>query len=267
MSEVFGIDVSHYQGKIDWKKVKDAGKQFAIMKCMYEAQSHRKDETFEENYRQCGIYGIARGVYIFIGRASIADPEKDAKALLAHLAGRPLEYGIWLDYESEFLRKEGKEKIKKLTRIYADLFRAAGYYVGIYCNKDWYDNVIHSQLKKDFDFWIARYPKNDIGHYSPTSKLKPSKDTAVAWQYSSKGCVPGINGHVDLDVDYDGVVSLIADRPERKSNEEILQEVLDDKWGTQFTNPTRKELLTRAGYDYETIRQMVNDYYKKGLKK
>ena len=62
MGELFGIDVSHYQGKIDWKKVKGSGKAFAIMKCMYEAQSHRIDETFEENYRQCGIYGIARGV-------------------------------------------------------------------------------------------------------------------------------------------------------------------------------------------------------------
>lgn len=263
MSEVFGIDVSHYQGRIDWRKVAAQGIKFAIMKCQYEAQSHRIDETFENNYRGAGIYGIARGVYIFIGRQSIADPVSDAKALLGHLKDRPLEYGIWLDYESDFLRKEGKERIKKLTAIYADMFRAAGYYVGIYCNRDWYLNVIHPDLKKEFDFWIARYPKNDVGVYNGKSSLKPSCKLAVAWQYSSKGNIPGIETNVDLDVDFDGIVRLIAETPHRKTNEEIVDEVLAGKWGTMNTKPTRKELLTRAGYDYETIRKLVNAAYSK----
>ena len=262
MSEVFGIDVSHYQKSIDWKKVAANNIKFAIMKCMYEAQSHRIDETFEANYRGCGVYGISRGVYIFIGRASIADPEKDARALLEHLKNRPLEYGIWLDYESDFLRKEGKEKIKKLTHIYADIFTDAGYYVGIYCNQDWYDHVIHPDLKKEFDFWIARYPRNDVGKYSPTSKLRPSYKEAVAWQYSSKGHVDGIGPAVDLDVDFDGVVNLMGSAP-KKSYEEIVQEVLEGKWGTKHTSPTRKKLLTMAGYDYDVIQKMVNEYYEK----
>ena len=257
MSEVFGIDVSHYQKSIDWKKVAAQDIRFVIMKCQYEAQSHRIDETFEKNYRGAGIYGIARGVYIFIGRASIADPVSDAKALLGHLKDRPLEYGIWLDYESDFLRKEGKEKIKKLTAIYADMFRAAGYYVGIYCNQDWYDHVIHPDLKRDFDFWIARYPLNDVGAYYK-SKLKPNYQQAVAWQYSSKGKVPGIKGNVDLDVDFDGVVSMIAKTPYKKTDEEMAMEVLEGKWGTAKTNPTRTQLLTMAGYDAKAIQKIVN---------
>ena len=238
MSEVFGIDVSHYQGDIDWKKVKAADKRFAIMKCMYEAQSHRIDETFENNYRKCGIYGISRGVYIFIGRSSIAQPEADAKALLGHLSDRPLEYGIWLDYESEFLRKQGKRKIENLTKIYVDAFRSAGYHVGIYCNKDWYENVIPESLKSDLDFWIARYPKNDSGEFKKSSSLRPSYQKAVAWQYSSKGIVNGIKGHVDLDVDFDGVVNLIGSEPYKKTNEEIVQEILAGKWGTKDTDPS-----------------------------
>lgn len=258
MSEVFGIDVSHYQLQIDWKNVAEQGKKFAILKCQYEAQSHRKDETFENNYRGCGIYGLSRGVYIFIGRCSIADPLADAYALLEHLNGRPLEYGIWLDYESDHLRRQGKKKIEQLTYIYADAFRAAGYYVGIYCNKDWYDNVISENLKAGFDFWIARYPKNDVGAYNKTSSLRPSYKTAVAWQYSSKGHVDGIGPAVDLDVDYDGVVNLIARTPERKSNEEIAEEVLRGMWGTKDSNPSRKKLLTMAGYDYQAIQDIVN---------
>lgn len=263
MSEVFGIDVSHYQKSIDWKKVSAQGIKFAIMKCQYEAQSHRIDETFESNYRGAGIYGISRGVYIFIGSASIANPVADAEALLGHLSDRPLEYGIWLDYESEALRKQGKERIKELTEIYASRFRSAGYYVGIYCNQDWYDHVIHPDLKRQYDFWIARYPKNDVGKYSPTSKLRPSKAIASAWQYSSKGHIDGIPTLVDLDVDYDGIVSLMAETPYKKTNDEIVQEVLAGKWGTKDTRPTRRELLTRAGYDYETIRNLVNAAYEK----
>ena len=258
MKEVLGIDVSHYQLDIDWKQVKEAGKKFAILKCMYEAQSHRKDEYFEANYEGCRRNGIATGVYIFIASASIADPVADANALLHHLYNRKLEYGIWLDYESDVLRRQGKDKIRQLTYIYADIFRRAGYYVGIYSNKDWFDNVIHPDLKRDFDFWIARYPKNDDGEYHSTSSLKPKYPQTVAWQYSSKGHVPGIKGNVDMDVDYDGIINLIAETPLRKSNEEIAKEVWAGKWGSDKTKPTRKELLTRAGYDYAAIQKLVN---------
>ena len=263
MGEVLGVDVSHYQGDIDWKKVAAAGKKFAILKCMYEAQSHRKDGTFEENYRQCGIYGIARGVYIFIASSSIADPEGDAKALLKHLADRPLEYGIWLDFEADVLRRQGKQKIQDMAYTYANMFRSAGYYTGIYCNKDWYDNVITDMLKEDFEFWIARYPKNDTGQYNPKSPLRPNYRTTVAWQYSSKGHVDGIKGLVDLDVDYDGVVSLIAKEPYKKTNLEIAKEVLQGTWGTAKSNPSRKKLLTMAGYDYKTIQRIVNGLLQK----
>lgn len=258
MTEVFGIDVSHHNGTIDWEQVRRDGKEFVIMKCQYEAQSHRIDETFEYNYCEAGKYGIARGVYIYIARASMADPEADANSLLKHLRRRPLEYGIWLDLEDRSVEEKGKSYIRDLAYIYADIFHQAGYYVGIYSNKDWYTRLIHDDLKKDFDFWIARYPKHDTGTYNRTSNLKPSPSVAVAWQYSSKGNVAGIKTRTDLDVDYDGIVRLIAQDPVRKSNEEIAREVWEGKWGTAKSKPTRKELLTRAGYDYEAIREIVN---------
>ena len=260
MPELLGIDVSHYQQKIDWDKVARSGKKFAIMKCMYEAQSHRIDETFEYNYKEAGRVGIARGVYIFIASASMADPEGDAKALLKHLNGRPLEYGIWLDLEANVVRTRGKAYIKGLVGIYNSVFRAAGYYVGIYCNRDWYMNVIHEDLKGSFDFWIARYPRNDVGEYNAYSSLKPSYKMAVAWQYSSKGKVPGIKGNVDLDVDYDGVVNLT--RPDRKTNAQIAHEVIEGKWGNKYSKPSRKELLTAAGYDYYAVQKIVNSLLK-----
>lgn len=262
MSDLFGIDVSHHNGFIDWKKVRSSGVSFAILKCMYEAQSHGIDEQFEANYRGCRENGIQTGVYIFIATSSINDPVADAEALLRHLKGRQLDYGIWLDYESDVLRAQGKEKIRELTQIYVDRFKAAGYKVGIYCNVDWYNNVIHPYLKRDYYFWIARYPKADDGLYHPTSKLRPTMQSCVAWQYSSKGHVPGITKHVDMDIDFNGnTKSLIGSETiKHKTLEEIAQEVWDNKWGTSKTKPTRRELLTRAGYDYKEIQRIVNEY-------
>ena len=206
MSEVLGIDVSHHNGRIDWTKVAQS-KKFAIMKAQYEAQSHRIDETFEYNYAEAGKYGLARGVYIYIARHSIADPVADANALVSKLKGRKLEYGIWLDLEDKNIRHLTKQQFNDLVTVYASIFKAAGYYVGIYCNVDWYKNVLDSHaLGKVYEFWIARYPKNDTGEYNPQSNLKPKY--GCAWQYSSKGKVSGITGNVDLNVDYDGVINL-----------------------------------------------------------
>lgn len=259
MREVLGIDVSHYQGKIDWDRVASSGKQFAIMKAMYEAGSHNIDETFEYNYQKAGDAEMDRGVYIFIGSSSINDPVKDAKALLKHLKGRKLEYGIWLDLESDKLRAKGKEFIRNLCYVYAYHFTQCGYFCGIYCNRDWYLNVIPEDLKNDFDFWIARYPANDNGSYNTLSTIKPSESYAVAWQYSSKGTVPGIQGKVDLDVDYDGVTKLDLYRSYKNTVEKIALEVIDGKWGTKDSVPTRKEMLESAGYNYAEVQAKVNE--------
>ena len=256
MSELLGIDVSHHNGVIDWAKVAKAGMKFVIMKCQYEAQSHRIDETFEYNYEQAGLNGLARGVYIYIARSSMSDMEGDAMALLGHLKGRKLEYGIWLDLEDKTVEVKGKNYIRGLAETYIRIFRNAGYYVGIYCNRAWYFNLIHDDLKSNYDFWIARYPKNDTGIYNPDSSLKPSVKMAVAWQYSSKGHVNGIRTNVDMNVDYDGVINLT--KPDRKTNMQIAQEVLDGKWGTKYTRPTRRQQLMAAGYNYDQIQYLVN---------
>ena len=73
----------------------------------------------------------------------------------------------------------------------------AGYRVGIYCNVDWYQNVLSTKLKS-YDLWLARYPANDDG--TVQTRLKPEQ--GIGWQYSSKGKVAGISGNVDMDLFY-----------------------------------------------------------------
>lgn len=198
----YGIDVSHYQNSIDWQRVKATGKvEFVIMKAMYESTKN-VDETFERNYAGCTNYGINRGVYNFIGSVSASDPVADAKAFLKILDGRKLEFGIWLDVESKNLRSLGKERIEDVILTESDIFSAAGYSVGIYCNLDWYKNVITYRVKDIFDgrLWIARYPKNDKGEVVNNLSPKNSCPESIGWQYSSKGHVDGIIGNVDMDV-------------------------------------------------------------------
>ena len=198
----YGIDVSHYQNSIDWQRVKTTGKvDFVIMKAMYESNK-AKDETFEANYAGATNAGINRGVYNFIGSVSASNPKADAKALLEILNGRKLEFGIWLDLESDKVRALGKEKIEDIVEKERRVFEAAGYTVGIYCNYDWYKNVISDKIKDVFagKFWIARYPKNDKGEVVNKLSPKNSCPESIGWQYSSKGNIDGITTKVDLDM-------------------------------------------------------------------
>lgn len=251
MCEVLGIDVSHHNGSIDWEMVSKDNKKFAILKCQYEAQNHRIDEYFEANYKGAGDNGMARGVYIYIARASMENPQFDAESLLKHLNGRTLEYGIWLDLEDKTVEAKGKNYIKDLAFTYADIFRKAGYYVGIYCNKDWYTRLIHDDLKANFDFWIARYPSNDNGRYNNASSLKPSK-YAVAWQYSSRGFVPGVKTRCDLNVDFDGIINLANKKAEKVE-------------GNPYPIPTRNIKRACVGNDVKWLQwELVKRGYQIG---
>lgn len=198
----YGIDVSHYQNSIDWQRVKATGKvDFVIMKAMYESNK-TKDEMFEANYAGATNAGINRGVYNFIGSVSASDPIADANALLKILNGRKLEFGIWLDLESDKIRALGKEKLEDIVEKERRLFEAAGYAVGIYCSYDWYRNVISDKIKNVFvdKFWIACYPKNDNGVIANNLSPKNICPESIGWQYSSKGKIDGINANVDLDM-------------------------------------------------------------------
>ena len=197
----FGVDVSRYQGDINWQAVKSVGIEFAIIKAMKES-SRNPDEFFEKNYEGCVKNNIKTGIYVYIASRSIQDTEGEIKAVLDILHGRPLPYGIWLDLEDQSLMSIGKAKISRLVDKEAQGYQDAGYKVGIYSNRNWYLNVLDRSLFQKYRFWCARYPRADIGQMEV--RLSP-KDYAQAWQYSSKGRVNGIKGNVDRDVDFVGL--------------------------------------------------------------
>lgn len=192
--ELKGIDVSSWQGKPDWPKVSNSGVKFAILRIH---QKSGTDESFEHNYKGCKSNGILIGGYKYSYALTPAQAIDEAENLISVLGGRGLDFPVFYDLEWSQQRSLGKQAIENIAVAFLTRIKKAGYKVGIYCNLDWYNNVLTDALKQ-YDCWIARYPASDNG--SVQERLRPN--VGVGWQYSSKGKVPGINGNVDMDVFY-----------------------------------------------------------------
>ena len=189
-----GIDVSSWQGKPDWPKVSNSGVKFAILRIH---QKSGVDTSFEHNYKGCKSNGILIGGYKYSYALTSAQAIEEAENVISVLGGRGLDFPVFYDLEWSQQRSLGKQAIENIAVAFLTRMKKAGYKVGIYCNLDWYNNVLSDALKQ-YDCWIARYPASDNG--SVQERLRPN--VGVGWQYSSKGKVPGISGNVDMDVFY-----------------------------------------------------------------
>lgn len=192
--EIKGIDVSSYQGKPDWEKVAKSSIKFAILRI------HQKtgiDSSFEYNYKGCKSNGILVGGYKYSYALTPAQAIDEAEDVIAVLNGRGLDFPVFYDLEWPNQRKLGKQAVENIAVAFLTRMEKSGYKVGIYCNLDWYNNVLSDTLKQ-YDCWIARYPASDNGTLQ--ERLRP--DFGVGWQYSSKAKIPGISGTVDRNVFY-----------------------------------------------------------------
>lgn len=241
----YGIDISHWQGSIDFAKLNT---DFVIMKL---SQAQSKDSKFESYYN---AYNGVKGCYIYNKVKTVEQARKEALYAVKCLNGRPMPLGVWLDLEDASMKRLGKAMLTEIVNAEASILVNAGYNVGIYCNKDWYVNVLDSKtLSRSFPFWIARYPSNDNG--TAKEGLDPKNfNNCVMWQYSSKGKVNGINGNVDMDMMYKDEIKF--GEIVQKSIDTLANEVLDGFWGS---GTTRMLKLTEAGYDYRTVQNRVNE--------
>lgn len=221
--EIKGIDVSAWQGKIDWKTVADYGMDFVIIR-ITEA-GNVVDSQFENNLAGCNKYNIPVGVYKYSYAMTIAEIQSEARKVVSTLNGRKIQFPVFLDLEYNNQRTLGSESIHKMADAFREIIEAAGYKFAIYCNVDWYTNIICSHLKK-YDFWIARYPANDDGWLQ--ERLRP--DFGVGWQYSSKAKIPGISGTVDRNVFY-------KDYAEETKEETVVDKLQEHtKLGNYYAN-------------------------------
>ena len=192
MTEIKGIDVSHWNGNIDFKKVKAAGIDFVIIKAGGSDKGFYTDPKFNRNYKEAKAAGLNVGAYYFVGKNFLGEANgiADAKRFLKIIEGKQFEMPVYLDEETTSAQKKAMATIA--SKAFCECMEAAGYFVGIYASdiSGFKDKLDVSKLK-DFTLWVARYG----------SKPQYVKDPGM-WQYSSKGAVKGISGSVDLDTAY-----------------------------------------------------------------
>ncbi len=189
-----GIDVSNFQGTIDWNQVKAAGIEFAILKVgpVY----GKPDSTFERNATECERLGIPYGVYYYSYARSVADANKEADRTLAWLGGHHPSLPVYYDLEDNYILQDpnfSKDKLAQIAQTFCNRMEAVGFKSGIYANLNWFNNYLNSPSLSGYDHWVAQYNWrcDYAGSYS-------------FWQYSSSGNVPGVNGHCDMNYCFNG---------------------------------------------------------------
>ncbi|MBR5637291.1 MAG: hypothetical protein IKW81_10220 [Pseudobutyrivibrio sp.] len=188
-----GIDVSKYQGNIDWNQAKSAV-SFAIIRCGYRGKTDGQlyeDEYFYKNMKNAKAAGVATGVYIFSRAVNEAEAVQEASmaVAMAQKAGG-CAYPIFIDME-DTARGGGLSAAQRtaIANAFIATVQSSGYKAGLYCSKNWMnDKMSAGSLNGSAYIWIAQYNTQCTygGKYS-------------MWQYSSKGSVPGIKGNVDMN--------------------------------------------------------------------
>ena len=252
-----GIDVSEFQGKIDWKKVKNAGVEFAILKLgnIYDYDANYKDSKFETNYKNAKAQGIKVGAYIYNYCNTVDTLKKGLKWAFEKLGNKKLDLPIYLDMEDKDIQGESKATLTKQVNEFAKYVKGEGYRAGVYANVNWLKNELTpSDFDKDVSVWVAQYYKE--------CQYKGDYDI---WQYASDGDVDGISGNCDMNYLYDE--SIIKENGtsagDKKSVDELAEEVIDGKWGD---GENRKNKLEKAGYDYDAVQARVNEILSKPKK-
>lgn len=176
------IDVSHHNGTIDWESVKAAGIDGAIIRCGFGSDiASQDDEQWKRNADECTRLGIPFGVYLYSYATTNSMAKSEVEHVLRLIKGYKLSYPVYYDLEEDGTESGAAER----ARIFCEAIEAAGYWAGVYANKNWWDNYL-ARLN-EYTRWVARY-NSTLG-----------MDNVDMWQYTSGGSVPGISGRVDMN--------------------------------------------------------------------
>ena len=236
-----GIDVAKWNGVIDWKKVKNAGVQFAILKAIN--KQCKVEDAFDRNYAGALSVGLPIDVYNYSYATTETKAKTDAQAVLNAIKGKNIGT-VWLDVEDKIQQNLGMTLVN-IINVYREVIEKAGYGFGVYTGLSFYNTLLrpyHSFL--DCKFWIARYPSRAIigFDFEPDKNKKPNIINKLwGWQYSSTCRIDGINGNVDVSLQYDA---------EEKSESGIVQYSLAHDGNIQISKNFKvREFRCKDGSD------------------
>ncbi|MCR5255586.1 MAG: Ig-like domain-containing protein [Acetatifactor sp.] len=193
-----GIDVSKWNGSIDWKAVKNSGISYVIIRCGYRGSSAGSlivDPKFTQNIKGATSAGLKVGVYFFTQAIDEVEAVEEASFVLDQIKGYKISYPVFLDVEGSGGRgdKISKETRTAVIKTFCETIKRGGYTPGVYANKTWLNEKMNASQLSAYKIWLAQYAS------APTYTGRYD-----LWQYSSKGKVSGISGDVDLDWSYLG---------------------------------------------------------------
>lgn len=186
-----GIDVSKWQGAIDWNKVKAAGIQFVIIRAGYGNTVAQRDRFFEQNYRGAKAAGLHVGAYWYSYANSFREAEQEAAAFREVIRGKQFDLPVYFDLEEKSQLEAGRDFCDGLIRTFCNAMEKAGYFAGFYTSASNIGPVISTAMISRYTFWCAQW-----------NKTCDFAGKCGVWQHSSNGSIPGINGRVDLDICY-----------------------------------------------------------------
>lgn len=194
-----GIDVSKYQGTIDWAAVKEEGIEYAFIRLGlrgYESAKIVLDEYYEANMKGANSAGVAAGVYFFTQAVTVEEAKEEADFVIEHLAGYDVSCPVVFDVERISGGKGRADQLTKeertdITIAFCEAVKAAGYTPMIYGNVVCFTRLLDMTKLNDYEKWYAFY---DDYMYMPYN--------VSCWQYTEKGLVDGIPGNVDLNISF-----------------------------------------------------------------
>lgn len=197
ITAIRGVDVSKFQGSVDWQAVKNSGMEFAILRIGlrgYGSGELVMDERFYENLRNAQAAGLKTGVYFFSAAINTEEAVEEAEYVLKALEGYELSMPIVFDtepiyYDDARTDDLTPEELTDITIAFCERIKQAGYTPMIYANAKRLTTVLKLEKLTDYEVWYADYQDKPIYPYKYRM-----------WQYTEKGSVSGIEGNVDINL-------------------------------------------------------------------
>ena len=181
-----GIDVSRWQGEINWSQVAADDVSFVMLGTRSKGAV---DPYFHRNIQQASAAGVKVGVYIYSLAVTVEMAEAEADFVLDLIHDYPVSYPVAFDMEDSTQGNLSKEELAAIANAFCKKISDSGYYPIVYANENWLKNKLDMSLM-DYPVWVARY------------SARPSYQNPVMWQATSTGSVKGINGNVDIDFQF-----------------------------------------------------------------
>lgn len=190
---VKGMDISSWQGNIDFSKVRSSGIEFAIIRAGFgsDPNSHN-DPMFKTNINNAKANGIPVGAYWYSYATNVAMAQQEARYFLSQVSGYQLEYPLYFDIEDPSLGGLSNTQRTDMCITFCRTLENAGYYAGIYSSLNYFQNYLDLNRLTPFDKWLAQW----------SSSPSWGPEFGGMWQFTSSGAVNGISGRVDLNIAY-----------------------------------------------------------------